>query len=326
MRVELTDDPTVFRAGSWTRVVEAAAFGTFFHTPAYLKLWWEEFGGGSLLVARALEGDEVVGACCFEVIDGILTFLGGFDVTDYLGPVALPGREEAVATGLVHAMADQVQWDRADLRGLPEGSTWLGDLAAAARSNGLGVVEEEGETAPFIALPSTFEAYIAALPAKLRHEIRRKRRRLVGEKGEYRITMSTSATLREDMDRFLELHRASPGPKGRFMHAAMEIFFLRLAEVFLPPHVFHLAFMEVEGERVAGAIGFGFRGTFSLYNSAFDRKFGQLSPGMVLVADLIRLAIESGDTTFDLLTGDLEYKYRFGPAPRALRRLRISRA
>ncbi len=46
---------------------------------------------------------------------------------------------------------------------------------------------------------------------------------------------------------------------------------------------------------------------------------------MVLVADMIRQAIADGCRRFDLLKGDLGYKYRFGARPRPVRRLRLSR-
>ena len=183
---------------------------------------------------------------------------------------------------------------------------------------------ERGEdgVAPAIALPDSYAGYLAGLPAKLRHEIRRKERRLVQERGRYRIALSGPDSLTTDMDCFLELHRSSPGPKGKFMHAGMEIFFRRLGETFLPQHVFHLAFIEVAGSRAAGAVGFAYRNTFSLYNSAFDRGFGSLSPGMVLVADLIERAI---GLTFDMLKGDLQYKYRFGAVPSPIAKLVIER-
>jgi CelD/BcsL family acetyltransferase involved in cellulose biosynthesis len=77
--------------------------------------------------------------------------------------------------------------------------------------------------------------------------------------------------------------------------------------------------------RAAGTIGFSFGGTFSLYNSAFDRALQQLGPGMVLVAEDVRLAIEDGCEAFDLLKGDYAYKYRFGASPRAVRRLIVTR-
>src|SRR5439155_5829349 len=181
---------------------------------------------------------------------------------------------------------------RADLRSLPADSPWLAALENAAGSLGLRVDRQGDGAAPMIELPPSFGQYLSSLPAKLRHEIGRKERRLRGEVGEYRITVSTPATLTPDMNRFLELHRSSPGPKGKFMQAGMEIFFRRLAEAFLVPHVFHLAFLEVGEAKSAGAVGFGFKSTFSLYNSAFDRDFGHLSPGMVLIADLIRQSIE----------------------------------
>ena len=59
--------------------------------------------------------------------------------------------------------------------------------------------------------------------------------------------------------------------------------------------------------------------------SAYDRGWSRLAPGMVLVGDLIMQAIEEGCAAFDMLKGDLEYKYRFGAAPRHVKRLMLRR-
>ena len=129
----------------------------------------------------------------------------------------------------------------------------------------------------------------------------------------------------EYLDRFVDLHKSSDGPKGVFLQPGMEIFFRRLGEAFLPRGIFSLAFIEVQDRKVAGTVGFRFEGISYLYNSAFDREWRHLSPGMVLVAEDIRIAIESGCTGFDLLKGDFEYKYRFGAHPRYIKRLTVSR-
>ena len=136
---------------------------------------------------------------------------------------------------------------------------------------------------------------------------------------------ATEDTLIPFLDRFVELHRMSEGPKGVFMQPGMEIFFRRLGEAFGPRGIFRLTFIEVAGVKAAGTIGFCFGGTFFLYNSAFDRELQQLGPGMVLVGEDIRLAIEDGCDAFDLLKGDYAYKYRFGAQPRSIRRLVVSR-
>jgi len=287
-------------------------------------VWWEEFGAGSLALAFAEEDGQTVGACAFESVNGRLLFLGGSDVTDYMGPVARPGLERGVAEGLITALLD-LPWTEADLAGLPKGSAWLPALEEAAGSRGIAVERGSDGVAPLIELPGSFDRYLAALPAKLRHEMRRKERRLAEEAGNYRLTLSTPETVGEDLDRFMELHRSSPGPKGTFMHAGMETFFRRLAEALLPAHQFDLAFIEVDGQKAAGAIGFAYGDTFSLYNSAFDREFARWSPGMVLVTNLIRRAAEAGRRRFDMLKGDLDYKYRFGAAPRRIRRLVLRR-
>jgi CelD/BcsL family acetyltransferase involved in cellulose biosynthesis len=325
MRVELTEDPSAFRARDWTPVVGADPSGTFFHTPAYLKLWWEEFGSGRLVLAFALESERTVGACGFEIVEGCLRFLGGFDVTDYMGPVSIEGYADAVSDALLGAAAVRLAWDRADLRGIPIDSPWLAALVGAARARGMSVSEGDDGVAPRIELPASHGEYLGFLPSKLRHEMRRKQRRLLEEAGPYRITVSAPETVPRDLDRFIELHKQSPGAKGKFMHAGMEIFFRRLGEALSRPHVFHLAFLEMGGEKVAGAIGFSYKEVFSLYNSAFDRDFARLSPGMVLVADLIERAIALGRSRFDMLKGDIDYKYRFGSKPRQIRKIELRR-
>ena len=88
--------------------------------------------------------------------------------------------------------------------------------------------------------------------------------------------------------------------------------------------IFRLSFIRVNGELAAGTIGFVFEGTYSLYNSAFDRGWQRLAPGMVLVAEDMREAIDDGCAVFDFLKGDYAYKYRFGAGRRigeAARRL-----
>jgi CelD/BcsL family acetyltransferase involved in cellulose biosynthesis len=329
MDVVFSEDGRDFTRRDWSSLVTADPAGTFFHTPGFLKLYWEEFAEEPehLLLAFAEADDVQVGAAAFERIGETLRFLGGTEVTDYMGPVAQPELRDAVAKELLGALDRREDWRVADLHGLPEDRAWLTLLAEAAVGRGLTVevTEDQNGVAPFLPIPGSYEEYLAGLPSKLRHEIRRKARKLEAEGGPYHVSLAQRETLEEYLDRFVELHRSSEGPKGVFLQPGMEIFFRRLGEAFLPRGIFNLTFIEVEGEKVAGTIGFRFEGTFSLYNSAFDRAWQHLAPGMVLVAEDIRIAIEAGCSAFDLLRGDYAYKYRFGPFPRAVKRLVITR-
>ena len=329
MEVVFSEDGRDFTRRDWSSLVTVDPAGTFFHSPGFLKLYWEEFAEQPehLLLAFAEEDGVQVGAVAFERFGDTLRFLGGTDVTDYLGPVALPELQGAVSMELLAALGRRDDWRFAELGGLPEDRSWLVLLAEAAVAQGfsVGVTEDQNGIAPFLPIPGSYEGYLGGLSPKLRHEIKRKARKLETEGGPYHVTLAQSDTLEEYLDRFVELHRMSEGPKGVFMQPGMEIFFRRLAEAFLPRGVFNLTFIEVNGEKVAGTIGFRYEGTYSLYNSAFDREWQQLAPGMVLVAEDIRIAIEAGCSGFDLLKGDYAYKYRFGAFPRAVKRLVVTR-
>jgi CelD/BcsL family acetyltransferase involved in cellulose biosynthesis len=329
MDVVFSEDGRDFTRRDWSALVTADPAGTFFHSPGFLKLYWEEFAERPehLLLAFAEEDGEQVGAVAFERFGETVRFLGGTEVTDYMGPVAQPELQGAVAKELLAALGRRDDWRIADLRGLPEDRPWLDLLAEAAAAQGFSVevADDQNGVAPFLPIPGSYEEYLASLPAKLRHEIKRKARKLETEGGPFHVTLAQRDTLEEYLDRFVALHRTSEGPKGVFMQPGMEIFFRRLGEAFLSRGVFNLTFIEVNGEKVAGTIGFRFEGTYSLYNSAFDREWQQLAPGMVLVAEDVRIAIEAGCSAFDLLKGDYAYKYRFGAYPRAVKRLVVSR-
>jgi CelD/BcsL family acetyltransferase involved in cellulose biosynthesis len=329
MDITFSEDGRDFTRRDWSNLVTADPAGTLFHTPGFLKLYWEEFAERPehLLLAFAEEESAQVGAVAFERLGDTLRFLGGTEITDYMGPVAFPDAIGAVAKELCDALARRDDWTMADLRGLPEDGPWLRPLAEGATAQGwlVEVTDDQNGVAPFLPIPGSYEDYLAGLPAKLRHEIRRKARKLESEGGPYRVAVAQQETLEEYLDRFVALHRSSEGPKGVFMQPGMEIFFRRLGEAFLPRGIFNLTFIEVDGVKVAGTIGFRFEGTYSLYNSAFDHEWRYLSPGMVLVAEDIRIAIEAGCSAFDLLKGDYEYKYRFGSYPRAVKRIVVTR-
>jgi CelD/BcsL family acetyltransferase involved in cellulose biosynthesis len=330
MRIVFSDDAQDFQRRNWSGLVHEDPAGTFFHQPAFLKLYWEEFGetlDDLLLAFGEDDAGEQVGVVAFERSGHTLRFLGGVEITDYLGPVATPGAKPAFVGALWEALRAREDWATADLWGIAADSGWWELLGEAAAARGLSVEEapDHDGVAPFLELPATWDGYLGSLPAKLRHEIRRKAKKLEADAGPFSIVTAGTQDLTALLDRFVELHHLSEGPKGVFMVPGMEIFFRRLGEAFLSSGAFRLNFIEVNGSLAAGTIGFRWGDRSYLYNSAFDRSWGALAPGMVLVGEDIRLAIEDGASGFDLLKGDYPYKYRFGAVPRQVRRMVVRR-
>ena len=68
MDVTFSEDGRDFAHRDWSNLVSADPAGTFFHTPGFLKLYWEEFGEEPehLLLAFAEQDGVQVGAVAFE--------------------------------------------------------------------------------------------------------------------------------------------------------------------------------------------------------------------------------------------------------------------
>ena len=323
MRIVFSEDPQDFHARDWSALVDADPAGTFFHTPDYLKLYWEEFGETPehLLLAFAEDDDGAqVGAVAFERIGTTLRFLGGTEVTDYMGPVALPDGAGGHGEGALGRSAAARRLDRRRPARARGGSRLArAARATAARRTGVTVEETEDQNgvAPFLrAARRRGTSTSRGLPAKLRHEIKRKARKLEAETGPFAIVTATQDTLIPFLDRFVELHRMSEGPKGVFMQPGMEIFFRRLGEAFGPRGIFRLTFIEVDGVKAAGTIGFRFGGhVLPLQLRVRSRAAAARARDGARRRGHPARRSRTAATAFDLLKGDYAYKYRFGAHP-----------
>ncbi len=117
----------------------------------------------------------------------------------------------------------------------------------------------------------------------------------------------------------------SEGPKGVFMVPGMEIFFRRLGQTFCERGVFRLSFIRVRGRARRRHDRIRFDGHLLALQLRVRPQWQQLAPGMVLVAEDVKQAIEEGCAVFDFLKGDYTYKYRFGARKRLVKRLLVSR-
>lgn len=318
-------------AHPWQDLLGRSPGASPFMRPTWLRTWWDHFGEGELyLVTFEAEG-RLVGLIPLRRIarDGrwiLETF--GEEVTDYLDPLVEPGWEETVIHALLAWLTrpEAPGWDILLLWNIREDSTLFPLWPGAAAAHGLTVHIERLTICPMLPLPPTWDAYLQMLDRKDRHELRRKIRRLeaVGNVRWY--------LLREDgpeadgaIEAFLELMAASNPEKAAFLHERMRAFFRRVIRQGLREGWARLSFLEIEGEEAATYLDFEDRDRIWLYNAGLNPRYAALSPGVVLLAYLIRQAIEQGKRVFDFLRGDEPYKFRFGAREVPLHRIRIAR-
>jgi CelD/BcsL family acetyltransferase involved in cellulose biosynthesis len=84
-----------------------------------------------------------------------------------------------------------------------------------------------------------------------------------------------------------------------------------------------LDLLEIGDRAVASTFSFERDGVFYLYNSAFEMDAASISPGFVLVSELIKSAIDRKVRAFDFLRGPERYKYQLGAQAVPLHNVRV---
>jgi CelD/BcsL family acetyltransferase involved in cellulose biosynthesis len=283
------------------------------------------FGAGRRLELRRVVDDAgrlVALLPLVETAPARWLLVGGSDVSDYLDLLAARGREEEAWTALLAARAtDRAVWE---LHSVPATSATVTAMPALAATAGLEVSAPVEERCPVLALPESWDALLASLSGKHRHELTRKLRRFEREAPDGRIAWeSTPAGIAARLDEFLALHRRSREGKAKFMDARMEAFFRRAIPALAARGGARLAFLDLPDGPIAAFVTLEWDGTVGLYNSGFQPERASLSPGVVLLAHVVRDAIERGRGRFDFLRGEERYKFEFGPVAEAVHAVTI---
>ncbi len=270
--------------------------------------------------------------------DAKAVFFGASYHADYATLLGHPRHLDAAADALAAYCASEGDpthprpWDAIDLRRLRDDDPAIGALVGAFGSrevrDGWTVNLEREDVCPVAQLPdgASIDDYLATLPKKTRHEIRRKVRRAEAA-GD--VTLADSPDPLADLEAFIDLHQRRWGVDGLFPEtsggAQSRVFFRRMFELFGANGPLRLAFLTVGGKRIGAGISFETEDAILYYNAGVDPEARELSPGVVMVERYVRRALERGVRRMDFLRGDEGYKYEWGAIDEPIHRLLVRR-
>jgi CelD/BcsL family acetyltransferase involved in cellulose biosynthesis len=315
-------------APSWDAL--AASAGTPFHTGSLLLSWWRDREARNpssrLVAAEVVDGGHVIGICAFELDSGTLSFAGGRDVVDYMGPAAAAGREKEVAAALAGWIFHTAAWTRADLAGLVHGEATAQAICAEIPSRA--PTARIGTYDRALRIEAAPGGYLALLNSKRRADVLRKRNRLTEAVGEQELIVSTQATVRESVERLLAWKSAA-GPETSAFVATYGGFVRTMIAELAAADTGHVVELRAAGRPLASAIVLKQGNTDYLYNMAYDLEFtgeaaAGLAPGVVLVSHLVERSLGHG-RRFDFLKGAQDYKVRLGGVPVDLMDITVER-
>jgi CelD/BcsL family acetyltransferase involved in cellulose biosynthesis len=296
----------------------------FLH-PAWLRTWLAEFGEDCEACVCSAGDDGLLGVAPLMRSDDTLTFIGDPQICDFMDIVVEPRRREEAYARLWRDICAE-DWSQLDLWGLVASSPSRAAITSLAQASGYAVAEEAEAVAPRLELPASWDEYVASLPKKDRHELRRKLRRLFESGGKVELeVLINQADVAAAMDTFLDLHTRSRQDKTDFMTEEMAVFFRRVASALAAEGLVRLFMLRINARPAAAVLCFDAGSYLYMYNSGYDPAFAALSVGLLSKALCLRWAIENGKQGLDFLRGDESYKYDLGAHDQQIYRLRVSR-
>jgi CelD/BcsL family acetyltransferase involved in cellulose biosynthesis len=154
-------------------------------------------------------------------------------------------------------------------------------------------------------LPESYEKYLAVLPRKKRHELKRKKVRF---QEKYPQAVLRESKDSEIFETFIKLHKTSDGDKGNFMNDEVIAFFSSL----LTMDGWKIYYLEVDNAIAACCFVYEDEVGSYLYNSSKNNTFNEVNPGIIIIDKIIEQLISKEFTFFDFLKGTERYKFDLG--------------
>ena len=305
-------------ASEWERLLATNPTASAFSNRAVHEAWWIGYGAEATDISlAAYEADGALFAYLPLMLrpDG-LRYLGATYHIDYatvLIDLTDSERSTAATAALVaHLFADPSPLDLRRLRRADRAHALL--MSALATNTTRVATPAVEEPAPAIDLTNitTFDGHLERIDKKDRHEIRRKVRRGEGAG----VTISAKPHAVDDLAEFIKLHRARWGHHGLFTDdekgARDETF---MHELFSRAPADLITIIVARNlEFGAFAAGLFLRDATGLryWNAGGELAARSLSPGILLFAHGLQMAITEGKQVFDFLRGNESYKYEVG--------------
>ncbi len=344
LRIEVikTEDAWRREFRDWDRM----ASDNFMLQSPWLTSWWDGFGvDRELFVLKAVRGIQTLGylPLCMKrslLYGRELMFLGSAQASsDDLSMIHDEGHDVECAMGFARFLAQadgRNSWDRLNLDGVQMSNPKTDLLHRELELAGIELLDKPGPSCWKLSLEGGWDGVLKRASKRTRRMLRSLFRDFV-DTGRAKIVYPH--TLEDALEQIMltsHLHQKrwrSKNMAGCFAEGSFERFMSTVAEKLWEQGKLYSALLHMDGDVVAGCIGFKNPRSLSFYLVGMDPEKTENRPGWILNSLAIQHAIAQGHDVFDFMRGDEEYKDRFGAvgtpqtrwvaaAPRVVPRLR----
>jgi CelD/BcsL family acetyltransferase involved in cellulose biosynthesis len=296
-----TSDPV---NAEWDALADRTSAPPWFR-PGWFAAWSEAFGTGSLHAVATRENGRLTGIVPLGRRLGGLHSQSNWHTPEF---GLLAGTEDLA--GLARALFDErpryVSMGFLNVDG--DSFAAISDAAATA---GYRVLVRTLELSPYVMVDGDWDAYEARTTAKLRSEIRRRRRKLEAEAPLKLEVVDGSERLDELLDEGFAVEGAGwKGQRGSAIQSQLATmrFYRRIARWASERGWLRLAFLRLGGRPLAFDLCMEQDGIHYLLKTGYDPAFRAFGPGMLLRHEMLVRAFASGLRSYEFLGANEPWK------------------
>lgn len=229
----------------------------------------------------------------------------GTGPSDYLQPIIRPDFQTQAVAAIADHLSSQRDYSLIDLHQLRDDKSNV-ELPEE--------FELEQGRCLVLDLPETYDAFLAMLGKSLRYDVRKLEKSLFAE-GRAKIDYVDESNLHEGLEILFDQHKRrwkKRGLPGAFLGHA-QAFHHAWGKLAIRNNWLQLGILSLDGAPIGAIYGMAMNSSVYFYQAGFDPAHKAVSPGTLLVASLVKRAIDEGREHFDFLRGDEPYKRRWKP-------------
>lgn len=251
----------------------------------------------------------------------VLRWLGCGEVcTDHLSLICRPEHREQVAEELAETLVSECDdWDRLDLNAVDGDDYAMLALVSHLEEHECIVSRQAADACWILALPPSWDDYLAAVSKSHRKQLRQAERRVIESGRVQWHTVSDSAEFETAWPVLVDLHqrrRKSLGEPGCFASTTFHDFHHEVARRMLDRGQLRMSWLALDGSPAAAEYHLAdAKATYAYQGGVDPDRLGD-EPGRLSTILCLQRAIEEGHKHFDFLRGDEPYKAHWRAEPR----------
>lgn len=308
----------VFTGGEFTSLLTSLPQATVFTTSEWLSTAYSllhKRRTPRILTCRTR--DDVV--AIVPLTHGVESFRGvplrtlrgaGFPLSDRMPLLIADRRVDLVPTVLDGLVAGDAPWDVIILNEIPREPAIIDAVTQWSRDSGYKVMFRLASRAPVLPLrAANRESLLSSYPRALAARLRRCRKKLAAAgRVEFRRVLAEPGQVRPLLNELKAVEDSSwKGQQGVGIFSTPEnqAFFTTVSARMAEREWLDIGLLYLDGRLISYRYGFRFAGAFWDYNLAHRPEYNHLSPGRVLLDEMIQSSLDLGLTAVDASRGSL---------------------